>query len=267
MPLKPRKPLPNVGELVVGTIEEVHDFGAYLSLDDYGGIRAFLPWSEVASKMVRDIRQILKEGQKIVVKVIRVYKNRGQVDVSLKRVMDGEKRRKMMWFKRTLKATTIIEMVAKQIGKSVDDAYREVIWPLEDTYGEVMAGLEQAAIYGEEALKDAGIPDEWIKPLMDAVRTHIEVRRVKISGIITLRSRAGDGVHKIRKVLVEAREAAKIDDSVDVRIYTVGAPRYRIDLQGHDYKILEKALSRAVEKSRKLAEKLDLEYGFERLKA
>ncbi len=266
LPLKPRKPLPGVGELVVGTIEEVHDFGAYLSLDDYGGIRAFLPWSEVASKMVRDIRQVLKEGQKIVVKVIRVYRNRGQVDVSLKRVMDGEKRRKMMWFKRTLKATTIIEMVAKQIGKSQDDAYREVIWPLEDAYGDVMTGLEQAAVYGPDALKEAGIPGEWIEPLMEAVKTHIEVRRVKISGIITLRSRAGDGVHKIRKVLIEAREAAKIDGTVDVRIYTVGSPRYRIDLQGHDYKILEKALEAAIDKSRKLAGKLGLEYGFERLK-
>ncbi len=267
MALKPRKPLPSVGELVVGTIEEVHDFGAYLTLDDYGGIRAFLPWSEIASRMVRNIHAVLKPEQKVVVKVIRVYRNRGQVDVSLKRVSDGEKRRKMMWYKRTLKAATLIEMTAEKLGKSVDDAYKEVIWRLEDTYGDAMTGLEQAVIYGEKALRDAGIPEEWIQPLLEVAKRHVEVRSVRISGILTLRTTAPDGVERIRKILLQAREAGKsASDNVTIRIYTVGAPRYRVDVQGHDYRDLEEALSRIVETAKSLAGELEVESGFERLK-
>ncbi|MCE4603022.1 MAG: translation initiation factor IF-2 subunit alpha [Desulfurococcales archaeon] len=267
MALKPRKPLPNVGELVVGTIEEVHDFGAYLTLDDYGGIRAFLPWSEIASRMVRNIHAVLKPEQKVVVKVIRVYRNRGQVDVSLKRVSDGEKRRKMMWYKRTLKAATLIEMTAKKLGKSIDDAYRDVIWKLEDAYGDAMTGLEQAVIYGEKALREARIPEEWIHPVLEVARRHVEVRSVRISGILTLRTIAPDGVERIRKILVQAKEAgSSASDRVSIRIYTVGAPRYRIDVQGHDYRDLEEALSKVVDRANSLARELDVESSFERLK-
>ena len=268
MPLKPRKPLPDVGELVVGTVEEVYDYGAYLSLDEYGGIRAFLPWSEVASRAVRRIDAVVQPGRKVVVKVIRVYRRRNQVDVSLKRVMEGERRRKMMEFKRKMKAATIIELVAKEIGKSVDEAYKEVIWKLEDAYGDPMTGLEQAVIYGREALEEAGIPEEWIEPLLKAAQTHVRVRQVKISGIFTLRSMAPDGVERIRKVLLAARDNAKVEgEEVRVRIYTIGAPRYRIDLQSHDYKVLEEALSRATKAAEEEAEELDVEYAFERLKA
>ncbi len=268
--LKPRHRLPMVGELVVGTVEEVYDFGAYLSLDEYGGMRAFLPWSEVASRMVRNIATVVKPGQKIVVKVIRVYKKRGQVDVSLKRVMEGEKRRKMMQYKRKVKAATLVILVAQKIGKSVDEAYREVIWKLEDAYGDAMTGLENAVIYGEQALRDAGIPEDWIKPVLEAAKTHIEVKQVKISGIITATSREPDGVERIRELLLtiknEIDKALGDEDKYQVRIYTIGAPKYRIDLTGHDPKTLEKALSKAIKRAEKKATKLKVEMSYERLR-
>lgn len=269
MAIKPRKPLPDVGELVVGTVEEVYDYGAYLSLDEYGGIRAFLPWSEIASRMVRNIRHVVRENQKVVVKVIRVYKKRNQVDVSLKRVTDAERRRKMMWWKRTLKAANLIERVAEQLGKDKDEAYK-ILWLLNDYYGDALTGLEQAVIYGEEALREAGVPEEWIGPLLETARSRVEVRQVKISGIFTLTTMESDGVERIRKVLVAAREAATSGDEgkhVKARVYTIGAPRYRIDLTSHDYKILERALERAVETAEDLASDLNVTFKFERIKA
>jgi translation initiation factor 2 subunit 1 len=266
--VKPRKPLPDVGELVVGTVEEVYDYGAYLSLDEYGGIKAFLPWSEVATRMVRNIRQVVREGQKVVVKVIRVYKKRGQVDVSLKRVTEGERRRKMIWWKRTLKAAAIAEIVAKQIGKDVSKAYDEVIWPLDDYYGDALTGLEQAIIYGPKALREAGVPEEWIEPLIKEARNRVEIRRVQISGILTLQSLSGDGVERIKTVLREAEEAAaKVDpNSVKVRLYTIGSPRYRVDIVSHDYKIIEKALKTLIETAERKAKELGVEFSFQRLK-
>ncbi len=271
--LKPRYPLPRVGELVVGTVEEVYDFGAYLSLDEYGGIRAFLPWSEVASRMVRNIAHVIKPGQKVVVKVIRVYKKRNQVDVSLKRVMEGEKRRKMMEYKRRVKAATLIVLVAQKIGKSVDDAYREVIWKLEDTYGDAMTGLEHAVLYGEQALRDVGVPEEWIKPLLETARTHVEIKQVKLSGIITATSKEPDGVERIREILIfirdRIREEAEKEEigRFSVRVYTVGAPRYRLDVTGHDPKALDRIISRVIKEASKRASKKKVILSYEKLKA
>ncbi len=263
--LKSRRPLPDIGELVVGTVAEVHEYGAYLTLDEYGGHKALLPWSEVASRSVRSIDEVVRPGQKVVVKVIRVYKGKGHVDVSLKRVMEGERRRKMMQYKRYVKASTLITTLARKIGKSVDEAYEEVIWRLEDTYGDPLAGLERAVLEGEKALKAAGVPEEWAKHLVELAKTHVEVKTVRVLGILTLKSTAGDGVERIKTVLESARKAAE-KPKVKLRLYTVGTPRYRVELEGHDYKTLEETLKSLIEEAENKARKLGVEMKFERIK-
>jgi translation initiation factor 2 subunit 1 len=267
--LMSKYPLPRVGELVVGTVEEVYDFGAYLYLDEYNGIRAFLPWSEVASRMVRNIARVVKPGQKVVVKVIRVYRARKQVDVSLKRVMEGEKKRKMMEYKRKVKAATLIKLVGEKLGKKEEEAYREVIWKLEDRYGDPMIGLENAVLYGEQALREAGIPEEWIEPLLEAAKTHIEVKQVKLSWIVTATSKAPDGVDRIKDVLTTIKESIQKkgkDNITLLRIYTIGAPKYRLDVMGHDPKTLDKTVTKVLEKTVKTASKKGVEIEFTRLR-
>ncbi len=264
MPLR-RRDLPEVGELVVGTVKAVYDYGAYLSLDEYGGIEAYLPWSEVASRWVRSIEEAVKPGQKVVVKVIRVYPARKQVDVSLKRVTDSERRRKMAQWKREQKALKILEIVASKLGKDLDDAIKEVGVKLEDTYGEVMAAFEEAAIRGPDVLRKAGVPEDWIEPLIEEIRRHVEVRKVRISGIFTLRSLAPDGVKRIKEVLNEVEKKIREHKDVDVKLYTVGAPRYRIDVIAYDYKTAEKVLAKALEAAEAVAKKLGVEYSFTRV--
>ena len=266
MPL-PRKELPRVGEYVIATVRKIFDYGAYVTLDEYNDMEAYLPWSEVASRWVRNIRDVIRENQKIVVKVIRVNRKRKTVDVSLKKVPENERRRKMLWWKKYLKAAKIIELVAEKMGKSIEEAYREVVWKLEDYYGNPLIGLEEAVLSGPEALAAAGIPEEWIEPLYREAQRHIKVKMVKIKGIIFLRSYDSDGVEKIRKALVEAENALNsFDPNVKGRIYLLGTPRYVVEVTAPDYKTAEKALSKALEVLSEIADKEKLEYRFEREK-
>ncbi len=266
MNLKPRKSLPDVGELVVGTVRKVMSMGAYLELDEYDGLPAFLPWSEATSRSVRSIEDVVREGQKVVVKVIRVDRVKKHVDVSLKRVMEGEGRRKMAFYKRYVKAATLVTLLAEKLGKSVDEAYRDVIWKLEDAYGDPLAGLERAVLEGEKALRDAGIPEYWIQPLLDIARTHVEVKTVRISGIMTVKSTASDGLYRVRNLLLKVKSILEREEKVKARLYTIGAPRYRLDLEGHDYKILESILKKVLEEAYGEAKKLGVEFSFERIK-
>ncbi len=254
--------MPDAHELVVATVKEIFDYGAYVELDEYDNLRAYLPWSEVASRWVRDIRDVIRENQKIVVKVIRVDRRKGYVDVSLKRVYDNEKRRKMLEFKRKQKAEKILEIAAKKIGKTLDDAYKEAGWPLEDYYGEIYGAFEQAAMKGESVLKEAGLSDEWVKALMEVIRKQIVIKKVKVEGIITVRSTRPDGVEVVKRILGEALKAG--DSSAKIKVYTVGAPRYKIEVIADDYKTAEKVLAEAIERARKVAEKEKALFQFKR---
>ena len=264
---KPRKELPSIGELVVATVRQVFDYGAYVTLDEYNDLHAYLPWSEVSTRWVRNIRDVVREGQKIVAKVIRVNRRRKTVDISLKKVNDNERKRKMLWWKRYLKAAKMVELIAEKIGKSYDEAYEEVIWKLEDYYGDSLYGLEEAVLRGVEALKEAGIPESWLEPLYTEVLRHIRIKKVKIKGVFFLRSLASNGVEMIRNILLQIPDiASKISKDVNTRVYTLGAPRYVVEIEAPDYKIAEKAMEAIVKHVMSLSKKLGIEARFEREK-
>ncbi len=260
-----RKELPDVGELVVATVREVYDYGAYLNLDEYGGLEAYLPWSEVASRWVRSIHDVVKPGQKVVVKVIRVHRRRKTVDVSLKRVTDSERKRKMAQWKREQKALKILEIIGQKKGKTLEEVYELVGRKLENAYGDLMTAFEEAVIRGEEALRSAGIPEEWIEPILEEVKRHVHVKRVKIEGTIVALSRAGDGVERVRKVLLSMKnKLLGFSKDISARLYTVGAPRYKVEMEAYDYKTLENALEEALEEAEKAAKQLGVEFSFSR---
>jgi len=77
MPRRARE-FPEEGEFVIATVKSIHNYGAFLSLDEYSGKDGFMHISEVAPTFVRNIRDYLKEGQKIVAKVIRVDPTKGR---------------------------------------------------------------------------------------------------------------------------------------------------------------------------------------------
>lgn len=259
-----RKVLPSINELCVATVDKVFDLGAYVKLDEFGGIEAYLPWNEVSSKWVKNVREVIKEGQKVVVKVIRVDKKKNQVDVSLKRVAETERRRKLKEWKRVKRAEKILEMVSKRLGKSLDEAYSSVWRKLEEAYGDVLSAFEDASIIGESALRTAGIPEEWVSGLMEEIPKHIKPKQVRISGRFTLSTYESDGIYKIKELLKLLN--SDLGEEVRVRIYSEGAPRYRIEITGTDYKVLESRLADLVKKAESLSRKLNINFGFERVK-
>jgi len=266
LPIKRRR-LPGYYELVVGTVSRIYDHGAFIKLDEYNGIEAYCPLNEVARSWFRNVRDVLKEGQKAVFKVIRVDRRRGHVDVSLRRVADDERREKMREWKRALHAEKLLELAAAKLNKTLYDAYREAGWKLEDHYKEIYAAFEEAVRRGINVFLDAGVPEEWAKVLYKLAKEHIELPEIKLSGVFTLQSYDKKGVLTIKEVLTKAFEMARNYPIKNIKIYTVGAPRYRIDLVANDPKIALHALQTIVNKVTEEATKKGCKVSFEKLRS
>lgn len=244
-----RKEYPEPGSLVVCTINETKDFGAFGELDEYPGKEGFIHVSEVASGWVKHIRDHVREGQKAVCKVLKVDEDRGHVDLSFKRVNEHQKREKIAQWKNEQKAENLMELLADDLDRELEGLYEEFGFDLEETYGSLYSAFEAAAI-DAEVLQEDGFEGEWFDAFVELAEENISIPFVTITGYLEVTSPASDGVRKVQDALAKAEETEFED--VDIEVQYVGAPRYRVRVTAPDYKIaedeLEKAADRAIEK-------------------
>ena len=96
---KPENRYPEAGEYVIGTVDSIFKQGAFITLDEYLGKKGMLPLSEISLKWVRNIRDYVREGQKVVLLVLGVNPERGHIDLSLRRVVDAKRKEKLQQVK------------------------------------------------------------------------------------------------------------------------------------------------------------------------
>lgn len=248
MMVKRKQKWPEVGDIVIGTVVRVEHYGAYVRLDEYDGKEGFIHISEVSSTWVRNIRDYVREKQKVVAKVLRVDKAKGHIDLSLRRVTDQWKRQKISEWKRAQKAENLLLLAAEKFKKTLDEAYEEAGWKMEDAFGEIYAGFEVALEEGETALLKVGIDEKWAKMLTELAKTYVEIPKVKVSGILTLKCTKLNGVEIIKKTLKEAIKAGKSEkNGVKIDIYLAGTPRWKVEVEAKDWGTAEEVLKKVVD--------------------
>ncbi|MEM2620545.1 MAG: translation initiation factor IF-2 subunit alpha [Thermofilaceae archaeon] len=230
--------LPKLFELVVGTVKKIEDHGAFITLDEYGGLEAYIPFNEVSHSWFKNIREVLKIGQKKVFKVIRIDPKRKHVDVSLKRVAENERRAKLQEWKRSQRAAKLLELAARKLGGSLSEATREAE-KLEKTYGEIFTGFEAAVREGRKALEKAGVKEPWLSTFLELAENYVRVPKVKVRCIFTVRCSKGDGVNRLRAILTAWKEVKEKHPEIKARFYVEGSPKYRLEAEAFDPKHLE----------------------------
>lgn len=71
----------NEGETLNGTVTRVMDFGAFV---DLGGIEGLIPAREIAWERVNDISKVLKSGDGVTVKILKIDREEGKLTLSRK---------------------------------------------------------------------------------------------------------------------------------------------------------------------------------------
>ncbi len=243
-----REGWPEPGDLVVCTVDQVLDFGAFVTLDEYVDKKGFIHISEVASGWIKYIRDHVREGQKIVCKVLNVDKSKHHIDLSLKDVNEHQRREKIQAWKADLKAWKWLQMAYD--GR--EDDLRRVKDALMKNYNSLYGALEEAAVSGEVSLADSGLTADDIKKIATLAKENVKIPMVEISGYVDLKSFAPDGVEIIKKALKQAKRIRDKDATLEIKY--VGAPRYRIKVVAPDYKHAEAVLRKSAQAAIKYME-------------
>ncbi|MCD1293828.1 translation initiation factor IF-2 subunit alpha [Methanocella sp. CWC-04] len=231
---------PNQGELVVCTVTKVVDFGAFVQLDEYENKEGLIHISEVASGWVKYIRDHVREGQKIVCKVLDVNPKRGHIDLSFKDVNEHQRRETIQLWKNDQKASKWLQFAADEVKMSPAEL-EELNDKLRDEFGNLYAVFEEAVQSGTGELTGMGIPANISEAILKVAKENVKVPSVNISGYIDLICPLPNGVDVLKRAL---KAAGSIDggEGVTVDITYVGAPRYRVNVIAPDYKKAENVL-------------------------
>ncbi|AGK60756.1 translation initiation factor 2 subunit alpha (aeIF-2a) [Archaeoglobus sulfaticallidus PM70-1] len=255
-----RSGYPSKGEIVIGTVTRVLDFGAFVSLDEYENREGLVHISEVAPGWIKDIRDHVKKGQKVVCKVLDTNPKRGHIDLSIKDVNERQRREKVQQWKSEQRAFKWLEIAGEKAGVSKKELF-EVGKKLLKEYDTIYGVFEDVFYEGHKAILDiAG--EKLAKAIEEIAKENIKPHKVEIRGIFQLKSNAPDGIERIKSALLEINNLSL--DGVNIKIDYVGAPKYRIIVESEDYKTAEKALKKAVDKVLKKIKKLGGEGTFEK---
>src|SRR4030066_1417384 len=240
--LKPE--YPEVGDLVIATIETVTDYGAYAKLDEFNK-RGLLHVSEISSSWIRNIRNFVREGQKMVLKVLRVDLEKGHIDLSLRRVTKREKIEKILSWKKDRKAEALLRGVAEKVGLPNEEVYEKAGAIVEEKYG-LYEGFEKVVKEGVEVLTKIGVPEDLAKAFAEVAQERIHVKMVKVKGILEIRCMKPNGVKLIKDAFLNAKKAEKTKDA-EVRFYVIAAPKYSVEVLAENYKRAEEILQKVSE--------------------
>lgn len=240
MPLRPA--FPEEGDLAVATVRSIRNFGAVVSLDEYADREAFIHLSEVAPGWVKYIRDHIREGQKIVARVLRVDTTKNQVDLSLKRINDHQRREKVQSWKNEQRATRLLEQVGKALKLTTDEAADQFGSTLVERYGSLYAAFELASADPKRFQKDHERA-AWVTAFLKVARENIQPPHVSIQGTLEIQDPSETGLEHVRAALL----AAEAVDPEAVEVQYVGAPRYRVRVDAAQYKQAEEIMKKATE--------------------
>jgi translation initiation factor 2 subunit 1 len=238
---------PEKGDLVVGEVDEIADFGVFVDLEEYEDKRGLVHVSEVASGWIKNIRDHVNVGERVVAKVLDIDESAQQIDLSLKDVNDHQRSEKIQEWKNERKADNWMTIA---FGEDVsDEKYSGVATELLADFGSMYEGFEQAAIHGTEALEDSDLSEEEIDAIVETARENVSVPYVKVTGYVDLECFAEDGVDSIKEALQAAEGNGEVPEEVDLSVAYVGSPEYRITVQAPDYKTAERELETAADRA------------------
>lgn len=237
--------LPEKREVVSGTVKKLLPYGFFVDLDEYP-VQGFVHISEFSAKFVKDIRVHVKEGDKVVAKVLRVDTISSKIDLSMRDISDSQKKKKLQEIKNDEKAVKMWGICSQRIGKDLTVEKEKV----KTEYGFLYPAFEDAIEAGPAVFVQMGIDKKIAETLTEIARASIKIKEATIKREIELKSFAPDGVEKIRKAINEIEKCGE----GKVEVHYVSAPLYLVQVTAKDYKAANRIFEECAKKAIKMVD-------------
>ena len=268
--VRSRTKFPKEGEFIIGKVVNVQQQYVYVDLIDYEGLdneefaRGMIHISEISSRWIKNIRNFVRIGQRVVLRVLRVESVKGHIDLSLRRVNSAQKENRMKEWKYSLKYENLLQFLADATDLTLDDAYELIGFPMLDKYHSHQETIEELKENGEKILKELkNVSEESKSTFLNIVNENVKISTVEIIGKIRLMFNSENGIEIIKESLIEASKVIKNPKETRyLEINYIAAPYYRLEIISKDYLDAENILAETLEVIEANVEKYNGDFEF-----
>ncbi|KAH9538889.1 hypothetical protein CY35_15G031400 [Sphagnum magellanicum] len=239
---------PEVDDVVMVSVKNIAEMGAYVALLEYNNIEGMILLSELSRRRIRSISSLIKVGRQEPVMVLRVDKEKGYIDLSKRRVSEEDIAVCEERYNKSKLVHSIMRHVAETMEADLEDLYTHVGWPLYRKYGHafeafklivtdpdsVLGGLtkevKEESPDGQETIKVVpAMTDEVKDALIKNIKRRMTPQPLKIRADIELKCFQYDGVLHIKDAMRRAEEAGTQECPVKIKL--VAPPLYVLTTQ------------------------------------
>lgn len=255
---------PSVGELVIGTCSKLTPHGAYFEIFDYeklGSEAGFVHISELSRTWVRNIRSHIREGQRAVAKILRVDEARGEIDMSIRRVSEPQRRSKLTEFKQENRARGLVSVACEKVEGSLESVEESII----GKFGSIYEGLIQAREKGKDVLTKLRISEEVAEEIYQLALKELQPPTVRLTGLVNITCYESEGVKLLRKFFKSFNTSfTKKYKGSELNVQVISPPDYRFVIESGDWRTAEGIWKDVQKETEKFFNPYDAEYSFER---
>ena len=222
------KNFPEEGELVLCTVQKILGTTVFVRLDDFN-LTGVIATSEIAPGRIHNIRDYVVINKKIVCKILRVDREKENIDLSLRRVSRKDQKEMLEKYSREKAASAIIEMIAKDKKDEIISEIKKEYKFLHDFLQDLQGNSEIAGKFGL---------GEYKEKLLEIIKEKIKTKKIKVKAKISLSSIASNGAALIKEAL----------DVPGAEIIYISAPIYTITVESSNYKDANKKIAEIMQK-------------------
>src|SRR3989344_4570026 len=120
-----RQGIPEEDEIVLCKVTKIFPNSVFVDLLEYGH-GGMVHISEIAPGRIRNLRDYVSDGRQIVCKVLRLDREKGHIDLSLRRVNSTQRVEKLEEIKQELKAESLLKNLATKLKRPHLELYKEI---------------------------------------------------------------------------------------------------------------------------------------------
>ena len=255
---------PAVGELVVGSCSKVTPHGAYFEIFDYEGLgteAGFVHISELSRTWVRNIRSQVREGQRVVAKILRIDSARGEIDMSIRRVSEPQRRTKLTELKQESRARGIVAVACEKTETETESVEKILMV----NYGSIYEALLLLREKSVKILTKIDIPEKVTSVLYDLAVKELQPPTVRLLGKISVTCYDSDGAVVLSNFFKKYTQSfKKKHKGSDLSMQVISPPDYRCTIESADWKTAETVWKNVQKEVQASLRANDVEISFER---